>query len=130
MRGKKHPDELRAKVVAGLLAGLSVMEVAAEYDVPHPTVSHYKSEIPEGLFDELRRKKGERLDDLVYGYLLRSLTALHKQAEVASDSEYLQKQPASELATLHGVMADKTVRLLEACSRAGITPRQLEPAVQ
>jgi transposase-like protein len=83
MRGKRHNDDVKAKVVAALLAGTGVMEAAREFDVPHPTVSRYRSEIPADKLDELGRKKGERLDDLLYGYLTATLQALTRQAEAA-----------------------------------------------
>jgi hypothetical protein len=117
-RGKAHTDDTKAKVIAALLLGAGVMEIAREMSIPHRTVSNYKAEIPDDKLAELGRKKGEQLDEMVFDYLKTNLKALQVQAELASDTEYLQKQPAGELATLHGVMADKTVRLLEAVSRA------------
>lgn len=128
MRGKKHPDDVRAKVTAALLAGASVTEVSEELNLPHQTVSRFRSEIPEGKLSELGRKKGERLDDLVYQCLVRNLQTLDKTAETVSDADYIRKQPAGELATLYGVMADKTIRLLAATTNPGNLPRQLEPA--
>jgi len=117
-RGKARPPDVKAQVIAALLLGAGVMEVARTMGLPHSTVSRYRSEIPPEKLDELGRKKGEHLDELVFDYLKTNLKALQVQAELASDVNYLQKQPAGELATLHGVMADKTVRLLEAVSRA------------
>jgi hypothetical protein len=54
---------------------------------------------------------------MVYDYMLASLATLRKQAEVASDASYIRRQRAGELATLHGVMADKSLRLLEITTR-------------
>jgi predicted transcriptional regulator len=125
-RGKPHKDETKAQVVAALLLGAGVMEIAQELGIPHSTVSTYKAEIPAAKLDDLRRKKGERLDELVYEYMVTSLQSLRKQAEVASDARYIQRQRAPELATLHGVMADKLLRLLEASTRARSNePKQL-----
>lgn len=126
MRGKKHPDDVRARAIAALLLGATVAEVAAQLSLPSQTVSDYKNEIPDEKFGELRIKRGARLDEMVFDYMVKSLKALSKQTEAASDLEYLKTYSPSELATLHGVMADKTVRLLEACSRAGVAVRQLE----
>lgn len=127
MRGKAHSDEVKAKVIAALLAGCGVCEIARELNLPHNTVSDYKAEIPEDKFDELRRKKGARIDDLVYDYLVQNLETLRVQSKVLSDEGYIKKQPASEMATLHGVMADKTVRLLEVTTNNTIpADRQLE----
>ena len=128
MRGKEHPDDVKAQVTAALLAGASVTEVSQQLDIPHQTVSRYRAQIPEGQLGELGRKKGERLDDLVYQCLVRNLQTLDKQAEIASDADYIRKQPAGELATLYGVMADKTIRLLAATTNPANIPKQLEPA--
>jgi transposase-like protein len=124
MRGKAHSDDVKAKVIAALLLGAGVMEVARELRLPESSVRNYKRVIPGDKLAELNAKKGERLDDLVFDYMQSNLVALQRQAEVASDVNYIQKQPAGELATLHGVMADKIVRLLEAASRAR-EPKQL-----
>jgi hypothetical protein len=118
-RGKSHEDKVKAQVIAALLLGSGVMEIASELHLPHSTVSTYKAQIPSGKLDEFRRKKGERLDEMVYDYMLTTLAALRKQAEVASDPTYLKRQRASELGTLHGIMADKSVRLLEITTRRG-----------
>jgi transposase-like protein len=128
MKGKAHPQEIKAKVIAALLAGMGVVEVARELDLPHNTVSQYRSQIPEGKLDELRRKKGERIDDLVYAYLVQNLETLQAQSRAVSDENYIKSQPAGELATLHGVMADKTVRLLEVATNSAIPARQIEAA--
>jgi len=128
MRGKKHSDEVRAQVMASLLAGQGVNEVAAEYNLPDSTVSDLKREL-EQQFGELRNKKGAEIEELLFGYLKSNLTALKAQSDVASEREYIFKQSASDLAVLHGVMADKSVRLLEAIERArGAAPKQLPEA--
>lgn len=127
MKGKAHPQEVKAKVIALLLAGATVMEVAAELSLSHQTISNYKREIPDNQLSELGRKKGERLDDLVYQCLITNLETLHEQAVTVREKEYILKQPADQLATLYGVMADKTIRLL-AATTGSASFRQLEGA--
>ena len=127
MRGKKLTDDTQAKVMAALLVGAGVVEIARELNLPHQTVSDIKRTIPEDKLGEIRQKKGERIDDLVYDYLVQNLETLRAQAKAVSSESYIQKQPAGELATLHGVMADKTVRLLEVTT-GRIPPRELAPA--
>jgi transposase-like protein len=119
MRGRKVPDDMQARVMAALLVGAGVVEIARELGLPHQTVSDIKNTIPEDKLGEIRRKKGERIDDLVYDYLVQNLETLRAQAKAVSNESYIQKQPAGELATLHGVMADKTVRLLEVTTGRG-----------
>lgn len=128
MRGRAHKPDTKAQVIAALLLGASVMEVARELGLPQQTVSNYKSGIPPDKLGEFGTKKGERLDELVYSYMVTNLSALQKQAEVASELDYIKKQPAGELATLHGVMADKICRLLEAVSRSRPSEQPQLPA--
>jgi transposase-like protein len=124
MKGKAYPDETKAKIIAALLAGATVSEISQDFDIPQQSISNYKKTIPPDALSELGRKRGERLDDLVYQVLIRNLRTLNKQAEIASEADYIRKQPADQLATLYGVMADKTIRLLAATTGGG--PKQLE----
>lgn len=118
MRGKKHSDEVQAQVMAALLAGQGVAEIAEQYQIPDSTVSDLRKR-SEAEFGELRRKtKGEQLEALLFNYLTTTLNTLKCQSEIVGEREYVVKQPAGELAVLHGVMADKMVRLLEAAERA------------
>ena len=128
MKGKAHSDEVKAKVIAALLAGCGVVEIARELNLPQQSVSNYKRDIPEEKLGELRHKKGERIDDLVYDYLVQNLETLRAQSKVVSDESYINQQPAGELATLHGVIADKTVRLLEVATSPSLAARQLPGA--
>jgi len=113
--------------MAALLAGQSVNEVATEYNIPDSTVSDLRK-IVKQEFGDLRTKKGEKLENLLFQYLNSNLAALDSQARVVSEREYIIKQPADCLAVLHGVMADKSIRLLEAIERARVGAKQLPPA--
>jgi len=131
MRGKKHPEDLQARVLASLLAGQGVGEVAAQYNLDKSVVSRWRTAMPEDKLQQLATKtqeKGEQIEEALFGYLIETLQTLKEQAVIAREREYLIKQPAGEFAVLHGVMADKSVRLLEAVHRANIStdPRRLE----
>ena len=60
-----------------------------------------------------------RIGDLLLGYLGDLIGMLRKQLVVFGDTEWLKKQSAGEMAVLHGVCVDKTVRLLEALEAGG-----------
>lgn len=126
MRGKRHSDEVRAQVMASLLAGQGVSEVASQYNLDVSIVSRWRSAMPEDQLQAVATKKGEQIETLLFEYLTQTLKTLRAQAEIVSEREYVTKQPAGEIAVLHGVMADKSVRLLEAIERARPQPRQLE----
>ena len=118
VQGKAHSDETRAQVIAALLAGQGVSEVAKQYHLPQSTVSRLKTQIKDKL-DELGCKKKRDFGEKLATYLEANLNALTAQAKAVSDPVYIKKQAAHELATLHGVMADKGIRLLEAASQLG-----------
>lgn len=129
MRGKKHSDEIRAQVMAALLAGQGVAEVATTYNLDISVVSRWRSAMPSQELQLIASKKGEHLEGLLFTYLTTILNTLTKQAEIASERDYITKQPAGELAVLHGVMADKSIRLLEAAHRASEVAQSTAPAL-
>ena len=109
-----HPAEVKAAVIAALLAGQGVNEIAREYKLDHSVISHWKASLSPETRTEINQKKGEHLDNLVYDCLTKTLATLSAIAVNAAKDSYIEKQPANELAVLYGVMADKTVRILEA----------------
>lgn len=56
----------------------------------------------------------ELLEDALHLYLFAALDALTAQARVAGEPAYLRRYSPSQIATLHGVMADRTARMIEA----------------
>lgn len=114
MRGKRHSDELRAAVMASLIAGQGVAEVATAYHIDESVVSRWRKRLVASGLQELQPKTRDELETLLMDYVCQALKTLKVQSEVAGTPDYVKKQPASELAVLHGVMADKAVRILAA----------------
>lgn len=117
-RGVPHTDETRTEVMAALLTGQGVSEVAARYKLPKATVSRIKNELLPEQLEQVGTERGERIEEMLFDYLAANLSALKAQANVAADEKYLKAFPPQQLAVLHGVMADKAVRLIEASSTA------------
>lgn len=109
--GRSYSEETKAAVMASLLTGQSVSSVAREYKIPKGTVSDWKRQA-EGVGSEPTQKR--EIGALLLDYLHTNLRTLKKQSETFADEKWLKLQSASELAVLHGVIADKTIRLLEA----------------
>ena len=110
---KPHSEARRAAVVSALLLGQSVTEVAKQFKLSTKTVRDWQ--LRAGIAPpEVELEKTKAIGDLVITYLRRSLTTLEAQAEQFSNREWLAKQDAADAAVLHGVMADKAVRILEA----------------
>lgn len=104
--------------MSALMAGQGVMEVAAQFKLPESTVRHIKARIPQEKLAEVGAKKQTDFGELLSDYLHETLVTLRAQAEFFRNETWLSKQPASDVAVLHGVQADKALRLLEAIERA------------
>jgi len=107
-----YEPEQKAAVIAALLTGQSINSVAKEYKVPKSTVGGWSQNLDRT--DLVPDTKKEAIGDLILVYLSTALETLSIQAQAFADREWLKQQSASELAVLHGVLADKTIRLLEA----------------
>jgi fructose-specific phosphotransferase system IIC component len=108
-----HSDETKAAVLAEILAGASVRGVAKRHGLSPGTVRGWRAQAglhPPPVSPQKRADLGEQL----YGYLEDSLGALRAQLALFADPDWLKKQPAGDLAILHGIVADKTARLLAA----------------
>lgn len=116
MTRTKIADEVKAAALADLVL-MSPAAVAAKYQLNPKTVSVWKvRELPATLemATEVVVQKKHVIAALALSYLEASLNAQIAQAYVASNPNYINRQPAGELAILHGVLADKSLRLLEA----------------
>jgi hypothetical protein len=116
----QYSDEVKAAVMAALLAGQGVNEVAAAYSVPAATVRSWKSRagLRESVAPIVSDDARSRISDLLVGYLAKIIGALSAQADLFADHEWLKKQTAGELAVLHGIAVDKAVRIFEAFEQA------------
>jgi len=117
MARREYSDEIKAQVMAALLAGQSVNEVAKTYRIPVGTVKSWRRNSRE--FHPVDPQKGQEIGELVLAYLRENLITLRAQVEHFRDPKWLSRQDASELAVLHGVVTDKAIRLLEAIDSGG-----------
>ena len=112
MTRKRYSEETKAAVMAALLAGQSVSQVAKEYGIPKGTVSGWGRKSQEVA--SVTTQKKERIGELLVSYLSTSLETLEAQARMFKNEDWLRKQNAADVAVLHGVVTDKAIRLLEA----------------
>jgi hypothetical protein len=112
------------------MVGQTAAEVASIYNVPESTVRSWKSRelAGSGALAAAGPEVQERIGTLLVEYLTESLSALKRQMQVFSDEAWLKKQSASEAAILHGVLADKTIRLLEALGSDPDDEAEVDPA--
>lgn len=116
-----YSPEIKAAVMAALLAGQGVAEIAAEYRLPEGTVKSWRSRLKrqDAPVADVAPEKREEVGDLLLRYLRATLLTLEQQTVAFRDPEWLRKQPAGEVAVLHGVLTDKAIRLLEAMGGDG-----------
>lgn len=116
-RGKQHDPQTKAAVIAALLAGQGVSQVASEFGLSKSVVSRMKQEISPQQLEQIGTQKKERLIDLIEKHLSASLKGATKIAEQASNNDWRNKQPADSLAVFYGVLSDKSIRLVEIAGR-------------
>lgn len=111
-----YSDEVKAQALAAMLAGQSPAMVAATFKIPIGTLKSWKSRQQNGssVATVATVEKRERIGSLLLEYLEEGLITLREQVKVFRDPTWLKTQSASEVAVLHGVIADKQIRLLEA----------------
>ncbi len=120
-----HSAEVRAQVIAALLAGQGVLEVARQYKLPKQTVSRFKNSCVPDELGRVGPKNRETLDSLLLEAVSANISALTAIADAVSEPEYVSKQPADSVGVLYGILADKAVRFLEAASfGAGDAPEE------
>ncbi len=113
---KHHDPSLRATVMAALLAGQGVTEVARQYRLPKSTVQRWRKQA------RVEAGKSDEIGDLLMGYLRENLRTLTAQAIIFRDRSFVTRGSPEHAAILHGVLTDKAVRLLEALSDSPVDP--------
>lgn len=122
---KGHANHIVAQALAMLMLGASIQEVSDKLAVPKQSVSRWRELLPANVGQTGTKK--EVIEDLYGQYLEKSLRAILAQLDVISDPDWIRTQNASDLATLHGVVFDKSVRVFDA-ARRGAEQRLLPAA--
>lgn len=122
-RGKAHPPELRAAVVAALITGAAPEAVCEEFGVPYRTAKDWldaavaSSTLVRITGDEMRTRRELDLEQLVGDLVSSSIEALVTQAGLAAERSWFAAQDASGIAQYRGVEFDRLIRLLRAFQR-------------
>jgi hypothetical protein len=110
-RGVEHPAELRAQVVAAVLAGTTIAQAARNYGLSKSLVSEWAQADVRTVRTEQRARDID-LGELILGLLESHVSTIQAQLQAAARPEWLEKQSAAELAQLVAVERDTTIRLL------------------
>jgi transposase-like protein len=113
-RGVAHSPELRAEVVAAVLAGATLAAVAKRYGLAKRTVANWV-----GTVGTEQRARETELDigELILGLISEHITTLRAELQATARPGWLEKQSAAELAQLVVAQRDTLIRLL-----AGLRP--------
>ena len=126
-RGIKHPDELRAQVVAAVLAGATVAQAARQFALSKSLVSEWAMSDPAvRTLRTTRERTPEALEAMLFDLVAEHITTLRAQLQAAAAAAYVQGQTAGDLAQLLGAERDTLIRLL-----AGFRPVDtVQPALE
>jgi transposase-like protein len=110
--GQSYSEDTKAQALAAIALGQSFTQVAALFSVPIGTLKSWKQResLPDASVASIKR---DRVGALMMEYLEAALETLKAQQVIFRDETWLKRQSASEVAILHGVTVDKTIRLLE-----------------
>lgn len=111
-RGVPHSADTKAAVLAALLSGDALDHVAERFKLSKSTVSAWRLEGAARLGYE--PNKDAAVGDLLAEYLRVGLSTLVGQAKDFNDPVWFKQHNPADAAVLHGVLADKLFRLLEA----------------
>lgn len=118
-----HDPEVQAAVMAALLEGQGVRELSRSFKIPVQTVSKWKKGIGASRVSTKKvDTKRSRIQDLVESLLETNLETLRLQSLGFRDAGWLADQTAPGVAVLHGVLADKTFRILDSLRPSGKEP--------
>lgn len=111
---REYDEATKAAVVAALLAGQSISEIAEKYRLPEGTVKSWKNRQKDSPVATVATQKRAEIGVMLFDYLCTILVSMKAQAEFFGDKEWLSKQNAADAGVLHGIGVDKAIRLLEA----------------
>lgn len=109
--------------MAALLAGQGVNDVARQYHLHPSTVSRIKAKLQPGELQQVATEKLDELGSLIAGVLHSALGAMDAITTQVAQPGYIAKQDAGQIGVLYGIIADKSIRILEA-AQAGVDPDQ------
>jgi len=132
---REYTPEVKAAVMAALLAGQSISSVAREYQIPKGTVKGWQTQAgnplgmlqnPAGVATVATQNKQEEILQLMLDLVIAQLKSQIALADHSGDKKWLTIQDASAVAMLLGVSNDKVFRLLEAMGRDGAEVKPTE----
>jgi len=120
-RGVPHSPELRAQVVAAIIAGSTVAEAAQRFGLSKQTVSEWLQTDEIRTVRTTRERTPEVLEAMIFDLVAEHITTIRAQLQATASAAYVQGQSAGDIAALLGTERDTLIRLL-----AGFRPVDAE----
>jgi transposase-like protein len=112
-RGVAHPPELRAQVLAAIIAGATINEASRRFDLDTGLVSRWASaDAAVAATRAAHARTPEALEAMLFDLVAEHVTTIRAQLQAAASSAYVQGQTAGDLAALLGAERDTLIRLL------------------
>lgn len=127
---REYSPEVKAQVMAALVAGQSASSIAKEFGIPRGTVAAWQTRKVDPVVataaTDAAQKRQQEINDLILDLLVAQLKSQIAMTEKAGDKEWLHTQDASAVAVLYGVSNDKLFRLLQALEhgKSGVEPAE------
>jgi transposase-like protein len=122
-RGVPHSPELRAQVLAAIIAGATINETARRFNLDTGLVSRWAAaDAAVAATRAGMERTPEVLEAMIFDLVAEHITTLRAQLQAAAAHAYVQRQTAGELAALLGAERDTLIRLL-----SGFRPVEPEP---
>lgn len=111
-------ERATASVISLWASGATIEETCEKTGLSWTTVYRIRTELDPEFVQLFNKAKTNEVAQLIEEGLKQSLKATINIVNVTEDEAWLKAQRAPELATLYGVVSDKTVRILAAIERA------------
>jgi hypothetical protein len=111
-RGVAHPQELRAKVVAAIIAGATLAQAAQRFGLSKQTVSEWLQSEEVRTVRTTRERSPEVLEAMIFDLVAEHITTIRAQLQATASAAYIQGQSAGDVAALLGTERDTLIRLL------------------
>ena len=116
-QGRAYPAATRAAVLAAILSGASVSDVARAHGVDKGTVSRWAAANTTLATMRNRERDPETIAAAVYDLIVDHVRTMRAQLDFVTSTDYLKEQPAAAIAELFEVEGNVLLRLL-----AGLRP--------
>lgn len=113
-------EDIKNDVIAMIVAGEKPADIVRATGVSFATVTRYKQSLPQEVWDKLSEEKYLRLQDKITDHLESSLDAMSGILQQFDDESWRSTQDAQGLATAYGIIADKSVRIIEGIEAANL----------